>query len=825
MPYGGRISQNQSWNSGKNKPWKKTKSHVKVFTNRKKTGPSEDEIIQSLVARYESVDVTVTTFSALPLSPKTMKALKESKFTTLTEIQKASIPLALQGKDILGASQTGSGKTLAFLVPMLETLYREKWTHLDGVGGLVITPTRELAYQIFETLRKVGKYHDFSAGLIIGGKDLKFEKKRMDQCNIIICTPGRLLQHMDENPLFDCTSLKVLVLDEADRCLDMGFKTSMNGIIGNLPLSRQTMLFSATQTKSVQDLARLSLKDPSYVTVNEMTTPKELKQSYAFCALKDKLSIIWSFVRSHVKQKIIIFLSTCKEVKYFYDIFCKLRPGLTVLPLYGTLHQLRRMKIYDEFCRKQSAVLFATDLASRGLDFPEVHWVIQGDCPEDVETYIHRVGRTARYHKGGESLLLLMPSEKEMIGLIEEKNIPIKKTEIDLANLQNPIRKIEAFLAKDKDLKETAQRAVSHYAKAVFFMKNKSVFNVHELDFDSYSASLGLAVPPTIRFLGQKSKAHGNLRALGAVNNDEVEMKKENFDVSAEQKNSNEEIQANVKLRKSSKLKSSDITKKPDDNHHTDLKLSHEKKTQARTFEVSDSDGEDVLQIKRKDHDIEIPSNIDMPVFSGNSKKKKPATKIALAKKLLRKKIVLNKKTYFDEDGNPVEAGTKEKKSELAKEYEKEDASGIDIEKAKLVLREEDKFDKQMFKAKIKAKHKEEKRKLKELKKQQQSEDEVDEFEESDQDAGPDLDWLPDPDKIYGKVDEAHKITVSEEEEEPADISKQLHKKKKRKHNSIDPEEIPKTKKKKMKITGSIRDQLDVNETEELALMLLKGKQ
>lgn len=126
-----------------------------------------------------------------------------------TEIQKETIGLSLQGKDILGAAKTGSGKTLAFLIPILEILYCNQWTKLDGLGALVITPTRELAYQIFETLRKVGGHHDFSAGLIIGGKDLKFERNRMDNCNIIICTPGRLLQHMDENPLFDCVNLKV----------------------------------------------------------------------------------------------------------------------------------------------------------------------------------------------------------------------------------------------------------------------------------------------------------------------------------------------------------------------------------------------------------------------------------------------------------------------------------------------------------------------------------------------------------------------------------------------------------------------------------------
>lgn len=181
------------------------------------------------------IDVTKTTkFSDLPLSRITLKGLTENNYVEMTDIQKQSIGLAFQGNDILGAAKTGSGKTLAFLIPVrrdlppsvlagynirltnqlfqvLEILYCKQWTRLDGLGALIITPTRELAYQIYETLRKVGQYHDISAGLVIGGKDLKFEKKRMDQCNIIICTPGRLLQHMDENPLFDCVNMQVIV--------------------------------------------------------------------------------------------------------------------------------------------------------------------------------------------------------------------------------------------------------------------------------------------------------------------------------------------------------------------------------------------------------------------------------------------------------------------------------------------------------------------------------------------------------------------------------------------------------------------------------------
>lgn len=250
----------------------------------------------------------------------------------------------------------------------------------------------------------------------------------------MICTPGRILHHMDVNPTFNCSSMQILVLDEADRCLDLGFQNTMNAIIENLPPKRQTLLFSATQTKSVKDLARLSLKNPKYISVHENkkhSTPDKLEQNYIVCNLEDKIEFLWSFVKSHKFRKILIFLSTCKQVKYIYNLFCKLRPGSPLMALYGSLHQLKRMSIYDEFCSKQNVVLFATDIAARGLDFPNVDWVVQLDCPEDGNTYIHRAGRTARYNKGGESLLVLLPSEEEgMVQELEGKKIPITKIEL-----------------------------------------------------------------------------------------------------------------------------------------------------------------------------------------------------------------------------------------------------------------------------------------------------------------------------------------------------------------------------------------------------------
>ncbi|CAH2002923.1 unnamed protein product [Acanthoscelides obtectus] len=788
---------------------KKDKKKIKVYTNKSKNKRDVESVIDNLKSKYESINAEeITKFCDFPLSSNTLKALRECGYHKPTEIQRETIGLALQGKDILGAAQTGSGKTLAFLIPLLEKLYTLKWTKMDGVGSIVITPTRELAYQIFETLRKIGQHHDFSAGLIIGGKDLKFERNRMDQCNIIICTPGRLLQHMDENPLFDCVNMQILVLDEADRCLDMGFEQTMNAIIENLPPKRQTLLFSATQTRSVRDLARLSLKDPSYISVHENlehSTPKGLSQSYVVCELKDKVSVLWSFLKNHPNKKIMVFFASCKQVKYVYEIFCKLRPGTPLLALYGTLHQLRRMDIYENFCHKQSAILFSTDLAARGLDFPAVHWVLQVDCPEDPATYIHRVGRTARYHRGGESLLMLLESEIQMVDKLKEKKIPIQKIEINPMKLNNPVRKMEAFLAKDPTLKDTAQRAFVSYAKAVYLMKDKEVFDVHALDTDSFARSLGLAIPPRIRFL---QRMHAMLESkqqkkeVGRSSNN-----KKYFKDSEDEGVSNNFEDSGVSKPKY-------IPKEPS------------KSSQSGHFQTveNDSEDDDILTVKRKDHDIDLPSQEEIAELDmGRISKKKALSKAAMAKKILKKKIVPNKKILFNEEGEAVTSG-KTKKSELALQYENENEGGIDIEKAKQVLKEEDKFDKQLFKEKVKAKHKEQKRKLKEQKKKER--EDKDDFGTSESEEEPDLSWLPDPDKVYNNENEEINEEEGETDRESSPNKKQkLRNKKKNKKNTNfnadSPESGPKRKRKKLeKLTLN----MDVNEAEELALMLLNKK-
>lgn len=494
---------------------KASKSHHESGKSLKRKRGEEE--ISSLVKRVEDLDLkaSVKHFSDLPLSEPTAQGLSASHYKTLTDIQSRAIPHALKGRDILGAAKTGSGKTLAFLIPVLENLYRRQWTEYDGLGALILSPTRELAIQIFEVLRKVGRYHAFSAGLVIGGKSLREEQERLGRMNILVCTPGRMLQHLDQTAMFETHNLQLLVMDEADRILDMGFQKTVDAIIDHLPKHRQTMLFSATQTKKVSDLARLSLQNPEYVAVHEAATaatPSSLQQHYVVTPLASKLDTLWSFIRSNLKSKTVVFLSSGKQVRFVYESFRHLQPGIPLMHLHGRQKQGGRLDITTKFSQSQHAVLFATDVAARGLDFPAVDWVIQMDCPEDADTYIHRVGRTARYERVGRAVLFLDPSEeKGMLKRLEQKKVPIEKINIKANKQQSIKNQLQNMCFKDPELKYLGQKAFISYAKSIYVQKDKEIFNIKELQLEDFAGSLGLPGAPRIKFIkGEDTKERKN---------------------------------------------------------------------------------------------------------------------------------------------------------------------------------------------------------------------------------------------------------------------------------------------------------------------------
>mmetsp|Transcript_6225 Transcript_6225/g.13134 ORF Transcript_6225/g.13134 Transcript_6225/m.13134 type:complete len:827 (+) Transcript_6225:316-2796(+) len=569
----------------------------------------------------------------------------KKQFWTMTDIQNACIPHALKGRDILGAARTGSGKTLAFLIPLLEKLYRRQYTPPDGPGAIVLSPTRELAVQTFQVLRSIGSYHHFSAGLLVGGKrEFGLEQQHVPRMNIVIATPGRLLQHLEQTAGLDVSRVCVLVLDEADRILDLGFREQMVRILDYLPpgnrgegdnddVGRQTMLFSATQTKRVADLAALSLYKPEYLGVHDKETsktPTNLDQSVMVVPLQYKLDAIFSFIKSHLKCKSIIFLSSCSQVRHIWQVFCTLQPGVPLMALHGKLKQETRTKLYFDFLQRPHAVLFATDVAARGLDFPNVDWVVQADAPEDLEMYIHRVGRTARYTAGGKALLVLLPQEEEgMLKVLSDAKIKVKSLSMNPKKAVMVSKKAAAVVAASPDMNLLAKKAFKSYLRSIHLMPNKEIFpGVMELPLEEYAYSLGLASMPNVRFLKK-------------IKNREEERKKKNVDYKLQKLK--EEIKAERLQKKIEKLgvKTTDIEA---------LKSKSGEKKRLRDDEDSDDneDDEDGLLVVKQVHEWGKKSEPLPDAHVNEASKSRHAKKIRIDGSCTG----ANKKIVFNDDGD-----------------------------------------------------------------------------------------------------------------------------------------------------------------------------
>lgn len=425
-------------------------------------------------------------FGDLKIDRRIERGLGDSGFTDMTEIQQRVVPAALEGHDVIGASQTGTGKTLAFLVPVLQKLTDLRWSSADGAGGLIITPTRELALQIFDVLGAVGRHTKLSIGLVMGGVETEEEALRMSVMNILVCTPGRLLQHLQENSHLNTSNVRMLVLDEADKMVEMGFKETLQDILGYLPSEKQTLLFSATPKASTARILRLS--NPQVISVyKEEGFPTRLRQFFYTMKIKDKINYLHTFLGDNPGVKGIVFFSTCKEVKFHHMLFERLKTRNRVFCLSGGMSQKQRIDVFKRFVKEKSGVLFCTDLGARGLDFPEVDVVIQYDCPCNVETYVHRVGRTARNNKGGKSYVYLVHGEEGVLTDIQKRGWTGQEgrgsdadkhaadgiaegPRVQLKHIDNRVR---GLVRSDGELGEYCRKYLATYAKFLAFSSKR----------------------------------------------------------------------------------------------------------------------------------------------------------------------------------------------------------------------------------------------------------------------------------------------------------------------------------------------------------------
>ncbi|ODV94751.1 hypothetical protein PACTADRAFT_85966 [Pachysolen tannophilus NRRL Y-2460] len=354
-------------------------------------------------------------FKELKLVPELLESCEQMNFTKPTPIQAEAIPHALEGHDIIGLAQTGSGKTAAFAIPILQAL----WYAQTPYFACVLAPTRELAYQIRETFDALGSNMGLRCVTIVGGMDMMDQARDlMRKPHVIVATPGRLMDHLEHTKGFSLRALKYLVMDEADRLLDMDFGPALDKILKIIPKERITYLFSATMTSKIEKLQRASLHNPVRVAVSDKySTVDTLIQSLMVVPDGYKNTFLIYLLNEYVGKSMIIFTRTCAHTQRTALLARIL--GFSAIPLHGQLSQSQRLGALNKFKSGERQILVATDVAARGLDIPDVDIVINYDIPTDSKAYIHRVGRTARAGKSGKSISLVTQYDLELILRIE----------------------------------------------------------------------------------------------------------------------------------------------------------------------------------------------------------------------------------------------------------------------------------------------------------------------------------------------------------------------------------------------------------------------
>ncbi|KAL3998034.1 DEAD/DEAH box helicase family protein [Acanthocheilonema viteae] len=464
--------------------------------------------------RNSSTDVvsylSSTTFASLEnmLSKPTLLAIAEMGFIKMTEIQVKCIEPLLQGRDVLASAKTGSGKTLAFLIPAIELLVKLEWKARNGTGVIVISPTRELSMQTYGVLNEILEKHPaLTHGLIMGGANRQAEAQKLARgVSFLVATPGRLLDHLQNTDDFMVKNLKCLIIDEADRILDIGFEIEMQQILRTLPKKRQTMFFSATQTPKVVELIKAALHtDPIRIGINEMNlkngndlaTVSGLQQGYVVCPSEKRFLLLFTFLKRNRDKKVMVFFSSCNSVKYHNELLNYI--DISVQCIHGKQKQQKRTCTFFSFCQAKSGILLCTDVAARGLDIPQVDWIVQYDPPDEPREYIHRVGRTARGVTGtGHALLILRPEELGFLRYLKHAKVVLNEYEFSWSKIANIQLQLEKLIEQNYYLNKSAKEAYKCYIRAYDSHSLKSIFDINTLDLIAVSKSFGFSAPPFV---------------------------------------------------------------------------------------------------------------------------------------------------------------------------------------------------------------------------------------------------------------------------------------------------------------------------------------
>lgn len=425
--------------------------------------------------------------------------------------------------------------------------------------GIVISPTRELSSQIYHVAQPfISTLSHVKSILLVGGGDVKSDTKKIEEegANILIGTPGRLHDIMERMDILDFRNLEVLILDEADRLLDMGFQKQINSIITRLPKLRRTGLFSATQTEAVEELSKAGLRNPVRVEVRAETkslnessssqqfvsskTPSGLHLEYLQCEADKKPSQLVDLLIENKSKKVIVYFMTCACVDYWGIVLQRLASlkGFSIIPLHGKMKQTAREKALASFTSLSSGILLCTDVAARGLDIPGVDCIIQFDPPQDPNVFVHRVGRTARMGRQGSAIVFLLPKEEAYIEFLRIRRVPLEEKKCS-DNAPDVVPDIRSAAKKDRDVMEKGLRAFVSYIRAYKEHHCSYIFSWKELEIGKLGMGFGLLQLPSM-----SEVKHHSLSAVGFTPVEDINLEEIKFKDKSREKQRKKNLQA-----------------------------------------------------------------------------------------------------------------------------------------------------------------------------------------------------------------------------------------------------------------------------------------
>ncbi|GAB4856888.1 hypothetical protein Ancab_014806 [Ancistrocladus abbreviatus] len=467
------------------------------------------KLLENDVQKTKESILSEKRFEELDISPLTVKSLTSSGYITMTRVQEAALLVCLEGKDALVKARAGTGKSAAFLAPAIETVLKAVSCNIvqrvPPIYVLILCPTRELASQIAAETRVMLKYHDgLAVQALVGGTRFKDDQKRLESepCQILIATPGRLLDHIESRSGLSVRlmGLKMLILDEADHLLNLGFRKDLERIVDCLPRQRQSLLFSATIPKEVRRTSQLVLKREhtfiDTVGAGFPETNSKVKQSYIVAPHEQHFQMVHQLLKEHISEtpdyKVIVFCTTGMVTSLMYQLFREMQ--LNVREIHTRKSQLYRSRISDEFRQSKRIILISSDVSARGMNYPDVTLIIQVGIPSEREQYIHRLGRTGRGGKDGQGILLLAPWEEYFLD--DLKDLPIGRSTVPHINLEMKVKMEESMAKIDTSVKEAAYHAWLGYYNSIKEIGRDKTTLVELAS--RFCMSLGLPKPPAL---------------------------------------------------------------------------------------------------------------------------------------------------------------------------------------------------------------------------------------------------------------------------------------------------------------------------------------